>query len=682
MTTYLLANKRLLVAVVMTSSAIGLLATVANVGTNLAALKISAASAHVLVDTDPPLVERSLQPADFRALVSRTALLAQAMSSPPVLRRVAAKLNVPADRMGGETIATDNVAKALTDPDSEKRASDILRTRLPYRLEVQARPGRPIVDVYAQAPSPAEARRFADTAAAGLRDFLRALAARQGHESSGVALRQLGPARGGVVNSKAPLTIAVLTFLTGFGLSAGILLLLIAVRRGSPARALRHPAAATAPTGQPEHRSDDWPHTTRLLPWMLAGFMALLWLLPFNAIELNAALPIDLKLDRLVLPFIVVAWLASMIAGGISAPRLRFTRIHAAVGAFVVCATLSVVLDARYLNQTLELDASLKRIPLLISYVALFFITASVVRRSEVWAYTRYTLILAAICSIGIVWEYRFKTNLFYDLSDKLLPGIFNVGLISDASGIDDIGRRAVIGPAELPLEAVAMLSMVLPIGVVFVMQSKEWRSRILTALAVCLLLAATIATFRKSALVAPISAVLTLAYFRRRELLKLAPLGLVLIVVIHVLAPGALGSTAIQFDANRLGVSTVSDRTVDYDAIRPDVWTNLAFGRGWGSYNHVDYRLLDSEILHRLVEMGVIGLLAFLAMGIAVVAATRKLIAARDPKWSPLALIGAAAAVPFVVASALFDVLSFPHATYIFLYLAGLTSVIVARRA
>jgi hypothetical protein len=317
-------------------------------------------------------------------------------------------------------------------------------------------------------------------------------------------------------------------------------------------------------------------------------------------------------------------------------------------------------------------------VPLLISYVTLFFIAASVVRRSEVWAYMRLTLVLAAICSLGIVWEYRFKTNLFYDLSDKLLPGFFKVGAMADAAGIDDIGRRAVIGPAEVPLEAVAMLSMALPIGLVWIMRSQAWRSRILTGIAVCLVLAGTIATFRKSALIAPISAVMTIAYFRRRELLRLAPLGLVLIVVIHLLAPGALGSTAIQLDANRLGVSTVSDRTVDYDAIRPDIWTHLLFGRGWGSYNHVNYRLLDSEILNRLVEMGVIGLIAYLAMGAAVVAAARSTIARRDPMWSPLALMGAAAAVPFVVASALFDVLSFPHATYIFLYLAGLTAVVL----
>ena len=127
-------------------------------------------------------------------------------------------------------------------------------------------------------------------------------------------------------------------------------------------------------------------------------------------------------------------------------------------------------------------------------------------------------------------------------------------------------------------------------------MRSKRWRERILFGLAACALIAAMFATYRKSALLAPVAVFLTLAYFRRRELLKLAPLGLVLVVIVSSLSPGALGSTVSQFiRPDRLSVPTVSDRSSDYDAVRPDVWTHVAFGRGWGSYDHRNYRILDS---------------------------------------------------------------------------------------
>jgi O-antigen ligase len=244
---------------------------------------------------------------------------------------------------------------------------------------------------------------------------------------------------------------------------------------------------------------------------------------------------------------------------------------------------------------------------------------------------------------------------------------------------VDNIGRRVVRGPATVPLEAVAMLAMALPIALVFILQAKGRRSRALGSLAACLLLAATVATFRKTALLLPLSVIATLIWFRGRQLLKFAPLGLVLLGVVHLVAPGALSSTSAQLGTGRLNVPTVSDRAIDYDAVRPDVWSHLLLGRGWGTYDHHDYRILDSEILQRLIEMGVVGLIAYFAIGIAVIYATRLTIRRADHMWSPLALIGAASAISFLVASCLFDVLSFPHATYIFLYMAGLTAVVVA---
>ena len=226
------------------------------------------------------------------------------------------------------------------------------------------------------------------------------------------------------------------------------------------------------------------------------------------------------------------------------------------------------------------------------------------------------------------------------------------------------------------------MLAMALPIALVRLMQSKVWRGRILYGLAACVLVAATFATYRKSAVLAPIAAVLTLAYFRRRELLKLAPLGMLLVVIVSVLSPGAIRSTVDQFvRPDRLNVPTVSDRASDYDAVRPDLWSHLAFGRGWGSYNHETYRILDSEILHRTLEMGLVGLIAFLLMGLSVILCARGTIEERDPRWAPVALVGAAVAAAFLTVSALFDVLSFPHPTYIFLYTAGLVAAVIAPR-
>jgi O-antigen ligase/polysaccharide polymerase Wzy-like membrane protein len=640
---------------------------------------VAAAKTHALVDSAPPstVQRRALKP-DFDTLIKHAELLGRVMVSPPVLDRMAVRAGLPRGSVGGSARTTTSVPEALLEPGSEQRAAEISRSNLRHGVEVQARPTASVIDIYTRAPSAAEALRLANVAVPSLRDYLRDLAAEQGvSREEIVSVRQIGDARGSAVSAQAPVAVGLLAFVVGFVLSCGALLLLLRLGRD------RIPARPGRPAGASERREgeDDWPHTARILPWLLAGFVAIVWLVPFNAIELDASLPIDVTLDRIALPLVVVAWIVALAAGGSAAPRFRFTWIHAAIGLFVAFAFLSVLLNAGYLNQTLELDLSFKKLPLLVSFVSVFVLAATGLRRTEARAFLNYTLVLAVITAVGIVVEYRFKQNLFYDWSDKLLPGAFAVAEI-DPAEVDGIGRRIVRGPGEGPLEAVAMLALALPIALVGLMQSKEWRWRIVYALAACLLVAATFATYRKSAVLAPVAAVLTLAYFRRRELLKLAPLGLVVVVIVTVLSPGAVGSTVDQFiRPDRLAVPTVSDRASDYDAVRPDLWTHLAFGRGWGSYNHETYRILDSEILHRTLEMGVLGLVAFLLMVLTVILSARSTIAERDPRWAPVALMGAAASAAFLTLSALFDVLSFPHPTYIFLYTAGLVAVVVAQR-
>ena len=81
-----------------------------------------------------------------------------------------------------------------------------------------------------------------------------------------------------------------------------------------------------------------------------------------------------------------------------------------------------------------------------------------------------------------------------------------------------------------------------------------------------------------------------------------------------------------------------------------------------------------------RLVEGGVLGLLAFVLHDRVGGMGARATIARAIRTWAPLALIGVAAAVSFGVAATLFDVLAFPHPVYIFLYMAGLSAAVLTR--
>jgi len=664
---------RLVLLVLVASTLVG--AVCAKVNTR-GHLQLGAAEARVMVDYPAPsIVDRRSLAQDISTLQKHAELYGQLLTTRPVLDAVARRMGIPPDSISGLSRITAEVPITLTQPDSELRASQIEASLAPYRLELQPDPEYPVLLIYAAAPSAPDAQRLANDAVLGLRDYLRTLAAKQLYAPANLpVLRQLGNASASVVNHRAPIVIAALSFIVGFALTAAGLWTAIVLRRR------RRDGRAPLQSDPRSRYLDDWPHTTRLLPWALAGFVTLLWLTPFNRIQLDFHTPIDLKLDRLLLPFVALIWLIALLAGERARPRLRLTGIHVAVLAFVALAFLSVTLDAHYLNQTMELDLSLKKLPLLVSYVSVFWMMSTAIRPSEVRAFMTLTLVLAVIVGLEIIWEYRSGTNVSSFLSQKLLPHPLEL-LGSTKVQVDSLGRRGIVGPTDVGLEAVTILTLALPIVVGRLLSATRGKPRLLYGLAVCVLLAAMLATGRKSALVAPLAVLLTMAYFRRREMISLAPLGLVIAVVASVLSPGAVHGTIAQFvRPDSSSVATTSDRTSDYDAIRPDVWSHLLLGRGYGSYDISTYRILDSEILSRTIEMGVLGLLALLAIGFSVILCARRTIARRDSPYAPLALIGAACAACFLTVATLYDELGFPHATYTFLYLAGLVAVVAGR--
>ena len=354
---------------------------------------------------------RGIFPDDPVTFTKRAELMGRMIIGPPVLDRMAARCGLPAGQISGLGRTTANVPDELTEPDSPQRASDIQASNATYRVEMQSRASQPIIDIYTEAPTVAAAECLANAAPVSLTGYLQTLAHAQGSTTSLPQVLPLGPARGGIANGGSTLIVAMLTFVTVFGTMIGALLALgwLTRRRRRPRsdepdeEPLFVPESFSDPlpelvAGDPAEGRDSWPHTRRPLPWMIAFFLAVIWLTPFDNIQLKASLRVELRLDRLVLPFLVIVWLLALAAGGRKAPRLKMTWIHVALaGLLLATAFLSVVTDAQYLNHTLELQLSLKKLPLIVSYVMLFVIVASGVRRSEVRPFLTYTLVLAVV---------------------------------------------------------------------------------------------------------------------------------------------------------------------------------------------------------------------------------------------------------------------------------------------
>ncbi len=670
-------------------------------------LAVGVATAHAIVGPkldrgDVTDVDELTDTTDVDTRTDRGELVANLLTSTTVVDRIGLRIGIAPSEIAAATQITASIPDALTEPGFDVRAAQILAAGGSYRLDVQANPAIPIVDLYARGPTAADAARLAEAAIAAGNAFLRDRAGERGSKAgagAGIRLRRLGAPAAATAGPHAAIEVAALVFAVAFAIAAGGLLLIVVLRRGWRSRGggagsvvVRFPfaghykriAAADRPRPAPadaEPVGGAWPHTTRILPWMLAGFMALLWLVPFNGIAIDASLPIDLKLDRIVLPAIVLLWVLAIAAGGSGAPSRRVTPIHAAIAAFVAVAFLSVVFNATALSENLTFDLAVKKLSLLVAYASVFVVVASVVRRDELRAFLKLNLVLAALCAIGVLWEYRFGFNVFYEAAAQLLPRIFDVQIAP--SGFDELGRRSVSGPTDHSLEVVAILSMALPIALVGMIKARDLRGRIPYLLAACLIGAAIISTYRKSGFLAPVAALVTIAWLARRQALRLAPLAIVALLVLPLTSFSAFGSIADQFNSDKLGVPTVGDRVSDYDAVRPDILSHPALGRGFGSYEHTsgptEARILDSDLLLRTVETGIIGLLAFLLMIVTVIAVAVAQVRARGPRGAPVAIVVAAAAAAFLLLTALFDEWSFPHAPYLFMTLAGLLAVSTA---
>ena len=134
----------------------------------------------------------------------------------------------------------------MIEPDNERRAAGILGEQASYRIEAQAEPNLPVLGIYAEAPTAAEATSLADTAVEALNVYLRDQGRKEGTPATAVVhLTQLGAARGGPVDATAPWKIAALTFAVVFGACCGLAALIAAVRRGWR-RGSRPTAAARA----------------------------------------------------------------------------------------------------------------------------------------------------------------------------------------------------------------------------------------------------------------------------------------------------------------------------------------------------------------------------------------------------------------------------------------------------
>jgi O-antigen ligase len=224
------------------------------------------------------------------------------------------------------------------------------------------------------------------------------------------------------------------------------------------------------------------------------------------------------------------------------------------------------------------------------------------------------------------------------------------------------------------------ILTFTLPFAILGLLSAPTRGRKILYGIAAALMFTGAICTQRKTSIIAPGVAVFVLVFFRPRQMMRLAPFGAVMLVVIHVMAPAALGGVVSQLTGGFFASGSTIGRTSDYEAIAPDIATHPMIGRGYGTIDPTQsdtYRLLDNQYLGTLVQTGFVGLAVHLALLITAMAlAYRVTRTAADEASRRLGLAALAGLVAFAVANALFDLMSFLQVPYLFCVIAAFASI------
>jgi O-antigen ligase len=343
--------------------------------------------------------------------------------------------------------------------------------------------------------------------------------------------------------------------------------------------------------------------------------------------------------------------------------------------AFALIAVLSVLANSETLVRLGEFEDAIKHLALLASYVVFFALAASIIRPAEVAKLSKAMLGLACLTAIGTIVEFRFGTNFFHETIGPLFPGYIRPAGIG---AVDSIGRKEILGPSIQPLAIAVMMTMALPFAFAWLMEAKERRQRLLYMLVVVLLIGGAVATQKKTSMVGPGVCILVLIAYRPRAMLRLAPLGIVLLGVVHLLAPGALGGVVDQLMPGQVGkVNTTKDRLSDYEAIRPDLVAHPLIGRGYESYDQKKHRILDNQYLTLGIGVGLLGLLSYIAIFATAFFSAHRVARSGDPERAPPAMAAAAAIIAALVASALLDFLALPQIPYVFCFVAAMAVVL-----
>jgi O-antigen ligase len=420
------------------------------------------------------------------------------------------------------------------------------------------------------------------------------------------------------------------------------------------------PAPGQTAAGQPARRRIDAVTVLSVYTLLLIAIPAALVVAPLGAVGGPATI-----FAALVLVFYLVTWLHPAVAPARGRQAVRAAAI------LLTCAVIATYVSAnRHAMPGLEENGIDRGIILICGWLGVLVMASdgipSMERLKKLLG--RVVIGATAMAMLGIT---QFFTGL--DATQYIvIPGLRPQTLATDLLSRNGLNRPS--ATAAHPLEFAAVLGMVLPIAINRARFAPPGK-RLQRWLQVALIGAAMPMTVSRSAVLAIIAVCLVLLptwpKLERRIAYIVLGLG---VTSLWFLVPGLVGTFRGLF-ATLGGDTSTTSRTSAYGNAAPYISQHPWFGHGFNTFFPATYFFTDDQYLLSLIEIGVVGLLALLALFITgLVTAQRIRRATTDPEMRDLGQSLTATIAVSMVAFGTFDALSFNMAAGLTFMLLGCT--------
>ena len=413
---------------------------------------------------------------------------------------------------------------------------------------------------------------------------------------------------------------------------------------------------------------------------VLVALLLVILFIPIRRYRMPGDLPFQLEPYRVLVALILAGWIAALLVD--SRVRLRRSGLDGPI-TFMLMATLASVAanPARFADAE---STALKSLTFFLSFVLVFYFVVSVVRSEATAMVVLKTLVAGgAVVAVLAIVEARTSTAPFARL-DAVLP--FLTPDPSFADGLARGGSTRAFGPAEHPIALSAALVLLIPLALYVVrVAGARWY------LPLVALVVGVLATVSRTGVLMLFVIGVVFLVLRPRETRRLWPLLVPALVATHFAVPGTLGAIKQAFlpegglvaqQSATTGDCNADGRIADLGPTLTEVAEKPVLGHGYGtrivSGEGANACILDNQWLGTLLDLGVVGALAWLWLFLAVL---RRLgaVGRDDPSaigWLAVAITASVSA--YAVAMFTFDAFGFIQVTFLLFVLLGLGGTVL----